>query len=139
MFARAYLRKMKAELLAILEFFRWHFVLLVYAVWKICAVNSEEKMMKVVIEFDLPEGQAIPDTADIVRLTDPDWLASWWHISDVMDSFNSEEDHEGLNLTEEEGREVLRRLDKYHDCEIGINWEVIQNYSEDIINEREEK
>ena len=95
--------------------------------------------MKVVIEFDLPEGQAIPDTADIVRLTDPDWLASWWHISDVMDSFNSEEDHEGLNLTEEEGREVLRRLDKYHDCEIGINWEVIQNYSEDIINEREEK
>ena len=93
--------------------------------------------MKVVIEFDLPEGQTIPTTEDIKRLTDPDWLTSWWHISDVMDSFNSEEDHEELNLTEDEAREVLRRLDKYHDCEVGINWEVIQNYCEDILDERE--
>ena len=54
-----------------------------------------------------------------------------------MDSFNSEEDHEGLNLTEDEAREVLRRLDKHHDCEVGINWEVIQNYCEDILDERE--
>ena len=93
--------------------------------------------MKVVVEFDLPEGQEIPTTEDIKHLTDPDWLASWWHISDVMDSFNSEEDHEELNLTEDEAREVLRRLDKYHDCEVGINWEVIQNYCEDILDERE--
>ena len=93
-------------------------------------------MPKIMIEFDLPEGQAIPTTEDIKRLTDPNWLACWWHISDVMDSFNSEEDHEGLNLTEDEAREVLRQLDKYHNCEVGINWEVIQNCCEDILNER---
>ena len=39
--------------------------------------------MKVVVEFDLPEGQAIPDPREIVMLTSPDWIASWWHIDDV--------------------------------------------------------
>jgi hypothetical protein len=39
--------------------------------------------MKVVIEIDLPDGQAIPTESDIKRLTSPDWLASWWHIDDV--------------------------------------------------------
>ena len=42
-------------------------------------------MPKVMIEIDLPEGQAIPDARDIVRLTDPDWLASWWSIDDVKE------------------------------------------------------
>jgi len=92
--------------------------------------------MKVVVEFDLPEGQAIPDPRDIVRLTDPDWVSNWWHIDDVMALSNSEEGEE-WDITEDEAREVLRRLDKYHDCEVGINWEVIENYCEDILNERE--
>ena len=94
--------------------------------------------MKVMIEVDISDGWKIPRSEDVKRIVDPDWMASWWHISDVMDCFNSEEDHEELNLTEKEAREVLRRLDKYHDSEVGINWEVIQNYCEDIINERKE-
>ena len=40
-------------------------------------------MPKVIVEFDLPEGQAIPDPREIVMLTSPDWMASWWHISDI--------------------------------------------------------
>jgi hypothetical protein len=94
--------------------------------------------MKYIVEIDLKDGQSLPRAEDIARLTDPDWLASWWHISDVMDSFNSEEDPEELNLTDEEAREVLRLADKYHDCEQGINWEVLYSWAEDVINARKE-
>ena len=40
--------------------------------------------MKVMIEIDLPDGQKIPTSEDILRLTSPDWIASWWHIDDVL-------------------------------------------------------
>ena len=40
--------------------------------------------MKYIIEIDLKEGQGVPTAEDIARLTDPDWMASWWHIDDVV-------------------------------------------------------
>jgi hypothetical protein len=85
--------------------------------------------MKVMIEIDLPDGQKIPTTEDIKRLTDPDWLASWWHISDVQ----------GLDddLTEDECRDVLAMVDRKHDANIGINWDFIEYWIEQIIDERE--
>jgi hypothetical protein len=95
-------------------------------------------MPKVMIEVDIPDGWKIPQSEDVKRLVDPDWMASWWHIDDVKESFNSEEDHEELNLTDDEAREVLRLADKYHDCEQGINWEVLYSWAEDVINKRKE-
>lgn len=94
--------------------------------------------MKITIELDLPEGQAIPRAEDIARLTNTDWIASWWHISDVQDCFNDETNEQGFNLSDEEAREVLRLADKYHDCEQGINWEVLYSWAEDVINNRKE-
>jgi len=86
--------------------------------------------MKVMIEIDVPDGQDIPKTSDILRLTNPDWIASWWHIDDVK----------GLNkkLTNEECRDVLRLVDSEHDANIGINWDFIQYYIDAVIEEREE-
>lgn len=95
--------------------------------------------MKVVVEFDLPEGQAIPDPRDIVRLTDPDWIADWWHISDVHVSANEDtDDDESNEITDEEAREVLRLVSKYHDSNIGINWEVIESYIDHVKSLRKE-
>jgi hypothetical protein len=74
--------------------------------------------MKVVVEFDLPEGQAIPDPRDIVRLTSPDWISDWWHTDDIRD------EHDWL--TEEQARECLELISKYHDANIGINWDFIR-------------
>jgi hypothetical protein len=89
-------------------------------------------MPKVSIEFDLPEGQAIPEPRDIIRLTNPNWIASWWHISDVQDLDDGWEDEDEPSdpeaLTEEEAREVLRLADKYHDCDEGINWDVLRGW-----------
>lgn len=87
--------------------------------------------MRVVVEFDLPEGQSIPDPRDIVKLTSPDWTADWWHISDVQESVDVE-------MTDEECREVLNQVERYKDANIGINWEVIRYYAGEVIDERDE-
>ena len=92
-------------------------------------------MPKVTIEIDLPEGQAIPDPRDVLRLTSPDWMASWWHIDDVQ-SFRDYDENDPERLSDEEAREVLRLMDKYHDCEIGINWDVIDNWIDHVTTQR---
>ena len=73
--------------------------------------------MKVTIEIDLPEGQAIPKAEDFLRLTSPDWLLDAWHYTDIQEN-NSW-------LTDEQAREVLELIGKYRDCNVGINWEMI--------------
>jgi len=73
--------------------------------------------MKVTIEFDLPEGQAIPKAEDILRLTSPDWLLDAWHYTDVQEN--------NPWLTEDQSREMLEMIGKGRDCNIGINWEMI--------------
>jgi len=75
-------------------------------------------MKKVVLEFNLPDDQDIPSVDDVKRLTSPDWVADWWHIDDIRG------EHEWL--TEEQARECLGLISKYHDANIGINWDVIR-------------
>lgn len=93
-------------------------------------------MPKVTIKIDLPEGQAIPSADDIARLTNPDWIASWWHIDDVKEQYLGDEEYS--KLTDEEAREVLRLADKYHDCENGLNWEVFDSWAEHVKAQRKE-
>jgi hypothetical protein len=89
--------------------------------------------MKVIVEFDLPEGQAIPDPVSIVRLTSPDWHCDWWHFSDVQEG-NGNDD-----LTDDEAREVLCLMNKYADCNVGINWDSIDVWADWVRDGREEK
>jgi hypothetical protein len=86
--------------------------------------------MRVVIEFNLPEDQAIPEIEDIKRLTDPNWLADWWHIDDVMG--NASED-----ITEEEAQEVLALAERRKDCNIGLNWTSFEVWTDEVISARE--
>lgn len=90
-------------------------------------------MPKVIVEFELPEGQAIPDPVSIVRLTSPDWHCDWWHFSDVQEG-NGNED-----LTDDEAREVLCLMNKYADCNVGINWDSIDVWADWVRDGREEK
>ena len=87
-------------------------------------------MPKVIVEFELPEGQAIPDPVSIVRLTSPDWHCEWWHIEDVQ---SAEED-----LTDDEAREVLNIMAKKSDANIGINWDSIGAWANWVREERVE-
>jgi hypothetical protein len=87
--------------------------------------------MRVTIEFDLPEGQAMPEVSDILMLTSPDWHIEKWHISDVQ------EDNEWV--TDDQAREVLKWMNKYHDANIGINWDFISAVVELKFPEPEEQ
>ena len=87
--------------------------------------------MRVMIEIDLPDGQSIPRAEDIKKLTDPNWLAEWWHIDDVKGVDGADD------LSEDECREVLRLVGKEHKADIGINWEEIEYWVNYIIEERE--
>jgi len=98
--------------------------------------------MKVMIEVDIPNESKIEEAIYAVkRQFDPDWMASWWHISDVHSHANILEgidSDEADEITDAEAREVLRLMDKYHDCEVGINWDVIEAWIEDVKHKRKE-
>ena len=87
--------------------------------------------MKVTIEIELPDGQEVPKAADIAMLTSPDWVSDWWHISDVEEC-----DWDGADLTNDDCREVLRRVGKYKDANEGINWEVLQSHVDSFLREK---
>lgn len=88
--------------------------------------------MKTMIEVDIPNGRSVTEAQLAVkRAFDPDWMAEWWHIDDVIEQANC------IELTEQEARDVLAMVSKRHDCNIGINWEVIQYWIDQIVEERE--
>lgn len=89
--------------------------------------------MKVMIEIDLPEGQAVPQAHDIIRLTDPNWHADWWHIEDVQEYYAG--DGKYITFTDKQAREVLELMDRYSSPEVGISWDSINVWQEQIYNE----
>ena len=89
-------------------------------------------MTKVTIEIDLPEGQPMPDPAHILRLTDPNWMASWWHTSDIQ--YNFEDD----NITEDEARAILELASDYHDCNVGLSWDSFDVWKDMVLRDRPE-
>lgn len=51
-----------------------------------------------------------------------------WHIDDVRGESK-------YDLTDEDCREVLRRVKRYHDCNDGINWGVINYHANTVAKE----
>lgn len=91
-------------------------------------------MPKVMIEVDIPVGRSVSEAqAAVKRHFDPDWVAEWWHIDDVQ----SQAENMGEVLTEQECRDVLALVMRKHDCNIGINWDVIDYWIEETLKDRE--
>ena len=94
------------------------------------------------IEVDIPEGRSVAEAVGAVkRAFDPDWISSWWHISDIHTQANiveGSDSDEAEEITDEEAREVLRLMNKYHDSEVGINWDVIDHWIDHIKAQRKE-
>ena len=59
---------------------------------------------------------------------DDDSISITWCIDDVRGESK-------YDLTNEECREVLRRVKRYHDCNIGINWDVLTHYTTAVAGE----
>jgi hypothetical protein len=95
--------------------------------------------MKTMIEVDIPQGRSVAEAEMAVKMHfDPNWMASWWHIDDIIEQDNGSEEEPYTDLTEEEAREVLRLMDKYHDCEVGICWDVIDGWIDHVKQQRKE-
>lgn len=60
----------------------------------------------------------------IAMLASPDWLAEFWSIDDVKEVAD--------NLSDDECREVLKRVEKNHNAEIGINWDVLEYHADQV-------
>jgi hypothetical protein len=48
-----------------------------------------------------------------------------WHIDDVHGDSK-------YTLTDDQCREVLRRVKYHHDCNVGINWDVLRYHTDDV-------
>jgi hypothetical protein len=89
--------------------------------------------MKITIEVDIPAGRSVAEAeAAVKRAFDPDWVAEWWHIDDVQ----GQAENMGEELTEQECRDVLAMVMRRHDCNIGINWDVIDYWIDEILKDR---
>ena len=96
-------------------------------------------MTKVTIEIDLPMGVSKAEAEGAVkRAFDPDWVADWWHISDVHDKANGWDQDESKAISDDEAREVLRLMERHHDSEIGLNWDVIDSWINHVKGLRKE-
>lgn len=90
-------------------------------------------MAMVMIEVNIPAGRSIAEAKQAVSMCfDPDWMSEWWHSDDVIEQAESN----GEQLTYEEARDVLQLMNKNHDCEIGINWDVIDGWVDFVVNRR---
>ena len=89
--------------------------------------------MQIIIE--IPDGtpshmvERLKDYAP--RLATRDWLASWWHISDVYDIADSI----GIELDSNQAADILEIVGSNEDSEVGINHEVIEFATENYLEE----
>lgn len=87
--------------------------------------------MKITIEINVPENYSLPDVIYAAeKAASPDWHGSWWHIEDIQDNASEP-------LTDDEARLVLQMMEHNHDCNIGLNWDSINTWTDMIIEERE--
>jgi hypothetical protein len=91
-------------------------------------------MAMVMIEVNIPAGRSIAEAKLAVeRYFSKDWISEWWHIDDVIEQAENNDEQ----LTKDEAREVLKLIDKNHDCEVGINWDVIDSWVDFVVQQRE--
>jgi hypothetical protein len=91
--------------------------------------------MKTLIEVDIPAGRSVSEAiAAVKRAFDPDWMAEWWHSDDIIEQA---EENCNEQLTQEEAQTVLRLMSKYHDCEVGICWGVIDSWIAHVVFQRD--
>jgi len=70
---------------------------------------------------------------ELNRAFSPDWIALWWHISDVQDCAG-----DCTPMNDEDAQDILAELKYRHDCNNGVSWDTI-NHHVDIWRERLEE
>ena len=71
----------------------------------------------------------------LISKDDADQAVFPWAIEDVHEKASRSDEE----LTDDEAREVLRLAAKHHDAEIGINWDVLGVWIDEVVSERKVK
>ena len=56
-----------------------------------------------------------------------------WSTEDVLHQAKEK----GVKLTEDEANQILLQMERKHDADIGINWETIDVYIDDLVDARD--
>ena len=68
---------------------------------------------------------------EIDRAFSHDWVSLHWHISDVQDVAG-----DCTPMSDEDARDILAELEYKRDADIGITWDVINDYVDKWRNEQ---
>jgi hypothetical protein len=95
---------------------------------------------RLALRFGIREEDAYAEIADFTR----DMIAIPWTVEDIRTVAEGEgPDDEGMELgfrlTDEECREVLKRLENDHDATCGITWDTVYDAIQVFVSNREEK
>jgi fructose-bisphosphate aldolase class 1 len=77
---------------------------------------------------------AVKQVVDCMKKSWEDKIAVVWDVHDVKSTTiaGSDLDVEDSWMTDEEAREILQEMDHRHDASIGISWDVIEVYVDDL-------
>ena len=94
-------------------------------------------MKTMTIDIEVPDnvsGFAITDAIRAAqRVASGEYITIWWHFSDVQERAKEID----IELTDDEAIEVLWLMDKYHDCNLGISWDVMDVHIDNVLADRE--
>jgi hypothetical protein len=93
-------------------------------------------MPKMMIEVEIPNGRSVAEAQGAVkRAFDPDWMAEWWCVDDVIEQHDTTFCGE---ITTEEARLVLQMMKKRHDCSHGHTWDSMDHWIDHVKAQRKE-
>ena len=68
--------------------------------------------------------------AEFMDAIDGDEIFIRWSSYDIIDHAAQQ----GIELTQQQARTILTRMGHYHDCTIGISWDVISVHIDEYLN-----
>jgi len=103
----------------------------------------EDKIKKIIADLDvvfnkqtLGDIPAIQEELKKLMEEDKNTIRLVWSIDDIKGIDAEREDQTIEPLTDEECRKVLQEVERHHDAEVGVNWEVLEYWVDEVRTER---
>lgn len=77
----------------------------------------------------------LTNEALLKELEERGYIHIFWHVDDIT----SRAEEKGVELTEQETREIAENISSGHDANIGINWDSIDCFIDNFVEERNRK
>ena len=89
------------------------------------AEEVKEKYLEMVDNGDIPVNDTEIENTSIAYL--PDTITITWSTMDII----CEAERLGVSITDKQAREILHEIKNSHDCNVGVTWELIDEFLTD--------